>query len=303
MTSISRLIELEQTTDKVKPEWFDYIHDQAIKLDIKATSDLRAFKSERVTHSDKSKEVILRPVESNTPPQVTLLANRAWALCDGAKNPKRARAILKESRTEYTRAAFDTVLFYVRMISIGEFRKGIALPRGFLENVKTRLWQSADEISRQPISPFWIGESAASTLENWCSRQNRAKAKSSDHSTYMSEMLCGIALTWIDEAISNPHQCLALMAEVADAMRTADFYGGWSGHESVHAEEKSSRGKKMANVRHKTNRDNRTKAINMYKTGNYSSKDTAAGEIAPKLGVAYRTARDWLKGLKPDGVS
>jgi hypothetical protein len=52
-----------------------------------------------------------------------------------------------------------------------------------------------------------------------------------------------------------------------------------------------------ANARHAPLHELRRRAAEMYRGGNFKSKDNAAESIAPELGVAFRTARDWLKGV------
>jgi hypothetical protein len=288
VNTVSKLIQRQMTPGKALDGHAGF--EQAAKLDTKATSDMRAFVLQEIFTPDRKTEIVLCAREESVPPQAALLANHAWRVCDGVTQSNQALTILKESRIEYARAALDTVLFHV-----GNFSDG-GLPDGFLEDVKARNWHDADEISRRPISPFWNRQSAADTFDFWCYCKCGGEHLSTDKSSYICKMLSGIALTWIDHAISNTDSSLALMAEVASAMRIIEFYGGWTKRESIQAGQSSNHGKKMATARHQSNRDKKQQAIKMYQSGNYTSKDQAATAISQSLSVAWRTCREWLKG-------
>jgi len=296
VTSISSLIEQQQTTEKADQEWYAFIHNQAAALNLSATSGLRAFNEAEPAQAEQGVKAILYPVDCNTPGQIVNLANQLWSHCGGANDPTQARLIIEESRLQYARAAFDSVLFQVRMISSGEYQENIALPPGFLDDVKSREWRNADDICRRPISPFWVRESAADLLEYWCASQEDSNSSKKD--SHVAQMLSGIALTWIDEAAHNPAESLTLMAEVTEAMLIADFYSNWLKHRTDVAKTKSDHGRKMADASHMANRAKRDKAIEIYKSGNFPSKNRAAELIAPQVGAAVRTVRDWLSHPK-----
>ena len=80
-------------------------------------------------------------------------------------------------------------------------------------------------------------------------------------------------------------------------MRSNAFIDQMSAAEDAKAKEMSNRGKAAADVRHRVSRSNKVAVVNDYLKGNFKSKDYAAEMLAPKFGIRFRTARDYLIGV------
>ncbi|MBM7121369.1 hypothetical protein [Dyella kyungheensis] len=171
-----------------------------------------------------------------------------------------------------------------------------------LGTVDRRLFRNGDDICNPMFLTRTEEGTMANVFSNWLSSydyevrlsefQKRAPANQASKRIDVEDILAALSLAFIDAAVAQPERGMALLADAATLLESSGHYRGWH---AVH----EMRAQTAARVRHAANHDRRARAIALYKTGSYSSKDAAASHLSEEVGVTWRTARDWLKGLKP----
>ena len=232
----------------------------------------------------------------SAPDEIACLANGLWAILDGAANPQRGSAIIQAACIEFARAQFDSALSGVcHAVDDGD---EIAMM------MAARPWHDADSIARAPLHAWWFNETATDGFGEWLSsawkkrgltlpgRDGRDPEIPDLPVSDEASMHAALALVWLDEALRNPGQSMALMANIAHAFAQVGHIHGKGG--SGGSSEFARRG---AAARHAGNRACKAGVIKLYQAGSYSSKDTAAEAIAQQLGVPFRTVRGYLVGI------
>ncbi|MHB1058083.1 MAG: hypothetical protein ACYC0F_09415 [Rhodanobacter sp.] len=296
---------------------YNGIRNWASRLDTQATDSLWAFRPSMLYPNGRKPVLELVPLEEGLPNNLVMHANALWRWIGGTEDMGRALKVLSAARVEFARSQFHSTLW----LCFFRANKGVIArddqarleldPAS--EYPTSRNWRDADAIAREPVPQWWCAQSAAFDFIDWLSRvtevaatpahEVREPASLIDPRPSRSELLSAIALSWIDEAACCPSRALSLLAEAAEANRETGFLSGWDSHEEFASEEEvredssvKSFAQRGAEARHAANRAARVQAIALYHSGGYPSKDKAAEAIAPILGVAFRTVRDWLKG-------
>jgi hypothetical protein len=113
------------------------------------------------------------------------------------------------------------------------------------------------------------------------------------------ELAAGLALVLMDAASSRPGYAFRAMVNVAILMAYSSGNRAYLEATARHASEASQRASKAVATRHAPGNENRERLIRAYRenVAKYRSKDEAASELSRQYGVAFSTARGYLKGI------
>jgi hypothetical protein len=261
VTNVLELIEQVRQVGTYPVKWDvcdESIYKQVDALATKATGDLRAFVSREYTGSG-GPATRLHAYAEGVPLQATLLANSAWEGCGGRENPERARLILAAARAEFSRSELVQTLWLVDTISVDEIQSGKTSAE-LLKDVTHRDWFDADATARRPVASIFH-EGAAGRFMDWLSYYDEGRSANCFENNHPAcdveprvtdaEMLHGMALTWIDEAVVAMPHCLALMAEAAAAMCMGGFDAGLRYSDSYNKQRATLAGSKGGVARHR----------------------------------------------------
>ena len=120
-----------------------------------------------------------------------------------------------------------------------------------------------------------------------------------------SEIFASLAFSWIDEAAATDDnlRAISLLAIAANMLHAdSQFLEKLKANDGISAANEIMARREFArrglDARHAPGRMKKERGIEMYRTGNFSSKDKAAEVISKELKVAYSTVRKkWLQGL------
>jgi len=245
---------------------------------------------------------------SDIPEETSYLADMLWTSIGGHSDPNLAKKVIAVSCIEFSRAQLDSLIVGLVITSsvrhpVREYARERA--RIIPEIMRARDWSNADEVSRDPTPSTWFKQSASFEFNDWL---HSCKGDSYTHEErepwrslgIESDAVClraGIALVWLDEAISGGPRSITLMAEVAAALGDSSFQAGWKSRGEMDCEDRRSFAMKGADARHRGNREVAEKIKAAFREGEFSSKDRAAEILSRQFGTGYRTARDHLKNL------
>lgn len=290
---------------------------------VQSSGSLHSLKEVWIDYLQGGGVMSLVAVHSELPKAVIYLVNEAWRRIGGQADAKKAKAAIAAARIELVRAHVDSALFYTTNnfnILRGGHYTASELKKFNPPGLFSHDWADADLLARSPwLMSGWHQDSAAYTFSDWLSNtagrdDPDTLAVSLRHSELTAaELLYGIALTWIDEALQarDVMSSTSLISEAAMAVREAGALDGWESateflrdDESLAAKTDGGRVRTVAelsmhalNVRHAENRKVKADAKGWW-LGNrhrFKSMDAAAEAMAGKIvhrGV--RTVREWI---------
>ena len=264
--------------------------DRARRLPTRATSNFKAFKIEA--------DDIVSPYDGETvtrtyakrqrkecPIAFSDLAHGAWMSIGGLTKPDRSLKLIAAARELYTKYAFHhSILQFIR---IDETAKEYKIrTTSLLKAVRFRDWSNADavagspELLSNPPSPFVSAQGFIG-------------------------LFASLAFSWIDEAAATDDnlRAISLLAIAANMLHAdSQFLEKLKANDGISAANEIMARREFArrglDARHAPGRMKKERGIEMYRTGNFSSKDKAAEVISKELKVAYSTVRKkWLQGL------
>lgn len=236
------------------------------------------------------------------PLEASVLARKFWVDIKGNADPDRARAIIAVACLEFARSQVYHALFGIAFSGAEDVaqwvrERGERMP----EMMLGRPWRDADAIARSPESSDLFRQTAALEFCDWVQGIDKEMYAKRGLPAITPEpdgyQLCkAIALVWLDEALQSPDKTLRLLPLVAECSDNASSNSAWLWLEKYSKKGARSFAQAGARARHAKNRAKREEVLRQYREGNWRSKDSAAELLAQRHGVAFRTAREWLKG-------
>lgn len=244
--------------------------------------------------------------QSQAPAPRELLEVTAFGLRDYVtiETMRRLPDVIAAARIEYARAELQQAMYVPAILhQTGQDSGHDSL--AYHARCKARGWDDADVIAANPMSYF---DSPSVNFVDWVGRLDDSET---DKSAYLLRKPCklldeppeegvleaALVVSWIDTALCEPENALTLIGHAMELFGYIRWWHGWEAHQLHAKDDRHLSAKKAADARHEANRQLRQRAVELYRAGNYPSKDAAAFALAGKsIPLSVRTIRDALKG-------
>lgn len=217
----------------------------------------------------------------------------------------RLPALLAAARTEYARAELQQAISIPAMLRLegNEGGHDVAVYRA---DCRTRGWEDADVIAAHPLqlldSPsesivYWLGCTDLLKTDR-SAHLFRSPCKDLDEPPEELVLEAALVLSWLDTAICQLENSLALIGHAMELFGYIRWQHGWDANQLLTRDDRHLSAKNAANARHQLAREWKQRAVALYLAGNYPSKDAAAFAMAGReVPLSFRTIRDALKGV------
>ncbi|BDU19434.1 hypothetical protein DYGSA30_08910 [Dyella sp. GSA-30] len=287
---------------------------RAMELHVDSTGNLESF---RIVPVRAGSYVLKAVTGDGNALDAVHLAHRIFmsctASCDELPLDRRQRCIdvLRLARVEAMRSIFKDAYWAGSLILAGAGRRKYTNKERTAAKrmMRSDLYRDGDSYCRgdatDPVLSMgphahtftmWIEYSSVSSVPDY---QQRWPGNAISPAVSPQELTAGLGLVLIDAASSRPAYAFRAMVVAAELMAYSSGSQSYLQAKEEQAWNARERATKAVTVRHAAGNHKRQLLIRSYKENlaSYKNKDDAANELSRQFGVAFSTARDYLKGI------
>ena len=313
--------ELDEGEFNFPPELLVYVradeeaYEQASQLKVDASGDLESF---QIRPNRAGSYKIEPTIDDDIAGDAANIAQLAFfgctALCDDDSSldrRERCRSVLHLARVEALRLAYKEAYWAGALVLAGagsrsyghkeraaakkmmnpnRYRDGDAYCKGVGADRLLAIGPNAHNFT------MWVEQTSQGNLQDY---QRRWPCSSLSPLISNVELIAGLALVLIDAATSLSSNAFRTITVAAELLAYSSATRGYRDAMDHEASQKRDRAIRAVSVRHARSNEKRDQIIQFYRENSkeYKSKDAAASDLSQRFGVAFSTARDYIKGV------